>query len=52
VTVVAGVLQQAGLIEYRRGRIRIVDRAGLLEAACEDYRVTEEIYERLFRELG
>jgi CRP-like cAMP-binding protein len=52
VTVVAGVLQQAGLIEYRRGRIRILDREGLQEAACEDYRLTEEIYERLFREPG
>jgi CRP-like cAMP-binding protein len=52
VTVVAGVLHQADLIEYRRGRIRIIDREGLQEAACEDYRVTEEIYERLFREPG
>jgi CRP-like cAMP-binding protein len=52
VTVVAGLLQQAGLIEYRRGRIRILDREGLQEAACEDYRVTEEIYERLFGETG
>jgi CRP-like cAMP-binding protein len=49
VTVVAGVLQKAGLIEYRRGRIRVLDRERLQEAACEDYRVTEEIYERLFR---
>jgi CRP-like cAMP-binding protein len=50
VTVVAGLLQQAGLIEYRRGRIRILDRERLLAAACEDYRRTEEIYERLFHE--
>jgi CRP-like cAMP-binding protein len=37
VTVVAGMLQKAGLIVYRRGRIRIVDRAGLEKAACECY---------------
>jgi CRP-like cAMP-binding protein len=38
VTVVAGKLQQAGLIRYHRGRIEIVDRLKLEEAACECYR--------------
>jgi hypothetical protein len=36
---VAGVLQEAGLIRYRRGHIEIVDRRGLEEAACECYSV-------------
>ena len=49
VTVAAGMLQQAGLIDYRRGDMRILDRARLEEAACEDYRLTAEIYEGLFR---
>ena len=39
VTMVAGVLQEAGLIRYRRGRIEIIDRCGLEEAACECYSV-------------
>jgi CRP-like cAMP-binding protein len=37
VTVVANVLQQAGLIRYHRGHIEIVDRVGLEARACECY---------------
>lgn len=37
VTVVASTLQQAGLIQYRRGQIEILDRAGLEARACECY---------------
>jgi CRP-like cAMP-binding protein len=37
VTVIANVLQQAGLIRYHRGRIEIVDRMGLEARACECY---------------
>src|SRR4051812_35474638 len=48
VTVAAGILQRAGLIDYRRGNVRIMDRPRLEEAACEDYRLTSEIYEGLF----
>jgi len=44
VTIAAGILQRAGLIDYRRGNLRILDRARLEEAACEDYRLTSEIY--------
>jgi CRP-like cAMP-binding protein len=39
VTLVARALQTAGLIRYKRGKIDIVDRPGLEEAACECYRV-------------
>jgi len=39
VTVAAGHLQDAGLIEYRRGHLRILDREGLENAVCECYRV-------------
>jgi CRP-like cAMP-binding protein len=42
VTAIAGALQRAGLIEYRRGRIRITDHDGLAGAACECYRSDRE----------
>jgi CRP-like cAMP-binding protein len=35
VTLIAQGLQKAGLISYRRGRIEILDRAGLERQACE-----------------
>lgn len=37
VTTAAGVLQSAGLITYRHGRVSITDRERLEEAACECY---------------
>src|SRR4051794_25356457 len=49
VTVAAGLLQQAGLIQYRRGIVTIKDRERLEQSACEDYRLTRQIYERLYR---
>ncbi|HZB00799.1 MAG TPA: Crp/Fnr family transcriptional regulator [Actinomycetota bacterium] len=47
VTVAAKTLQMAGVIEYRRGRITVTDRAGLEEASCECYGVIKEEYRRL-----
>ena len=53
VTVVAGSLQQAGLIHYRRGAINVLDRLGLEAAACECYRIVRNGYERpLARAFG
>jgi CRP-like cAMP-binding protein len=40
VTAIAKGLQTAGLIKYRRGRIDIVDRAGLEKKSCECYEIT------------
>lgn len=40
-------LQEAGLIRYSRGRITIVDRAGLEERTCECYKVVKNEYDRL-----
>ncbi|HEX8748671.1 MAG TPA: Crp/Fnr family transcriptional regulator [Pyrinomonadaceae bacterium] len=48
VSVAAGVLQDAGLITYSRGTIRILDREALERAACECYKMTKEEYDRLF----
>jgi CRP-like cAMP-binding protein len=39
VTVAAGMLQKAGLITHSRGDVRIIDRLGLEEAACECYEI-------------
>jgi CRP-like cAMP-binding protein len=38
VTVVAGALQKAGLIQYHRGQVTIVDREQLEHASCECYK--------------
>jgi CRP-like cAMP-binding protein len=38
VSVVAGALQRAGLITYRRGRVKILDRKKLELASCECYK--------------
>jgi CRP-like cAMP-binding protein len=48
VTVAAGRLSDAGLIEYRRGRVKIVDRAGLQRRSCECYEAIEHEYDRAF----
>lgn len=53
VSVVAAILQKAGLITYSRGNIRILDRQGLESAACECYRVVKTEFDRLMGdELG
>jgi CRP-like cAMP-binding protein len=47
VTEAAGNLQAAGLIEYRRGHITVVDRAGLEMRTCECYGVVKKEFDRL-----
>jgi CRP-like cAMP-binding protein len=47
VTAAAGQLQQAGLIQYRRGRITVMDRERLEQRACECYAVVKKEYDRL-----
>jgi CRP-like cAMP-binding protein len=41
-------LQRAGLIEYRQGWIRILDRARLEGVACEDYRLSRAAYDQVY----
>jgi CRP-like cAMP-binding protein len=43
VTLVAGTLQKAGLIAYRRGTVTILERERLEAAACECYRVGTDL---------
>jgi hypothetical protein len=47
VTIVAGILQEAGFIRFRRGRITITDRRGLEGATCDCYGVLREVFDRL-----
>jgi CRP-like cAMP-binding protein len=48
VTEAAIKLQDAGLISYARGHVRILDRARLEATSCECYRKTRAEHERLF----
>jgi CRP-like cAMP-binding protein len=52
VTEAAGKLQSDGLIEYSRGRIRVLDRARLEASVCECYAVVKREYDRLLPELA
>ena len=52
VTEAAGNLQKAGLISYRRGRITVLDRAGLEARACECYAVVKNEFDRLLPEVS
>jgi CRP-like cAMP-binding protein len=45
VTLAAQSLQTAGLISYQRGKIRVVDRAGLEQASCECYAIVRERFD-------
>ena len=47
VTVAAGALQRQGLIEYRHGELRVLDRAGLELAACGCYAADRKTYSEM-----
>jgi CRP-like cAMP-binding protein len=47
VTEAAGKLQAAGIIDYSRGRITVIDRLALEDAVCECYDVVRREYDRL-----
>jgi len=50
VTEAAGKLQKAGVIEYRRGKITVLDRSRLEEMSCECYGVVRAETDRLLPE--
>jgi CRP-like cAMP-binding protein len=50
VSAAAQVLQGRGLIRYRRGKIRVLDRAGLERTACECYAASRRHYAALLDE--
>jgi CRP-like cAMP-binding protein len=47
VSIVANTLQQAGLIKYKRGHIRLLDLQGLRDSACECYGSVRALSDRL-----
>ena len=47
VTLVTRKLQEAGLINYRRGRIHILDVEGLQDSCCECYKAINANFHRL-----
>jgi CRP-like cAMP-binding protein len=52
VTVAAGILQRAGFITYNRGSVRIDNRTGLEDAACECYASIKQQTEKWEKELS
>jgi len=48
VTVVARTLQEAGMIRYKRGHMKLLDVAALQETACECYQTIKLNYDALF----
>jgi CRP-like cAMP-binding protein len=51
VTEAAGKLHRAGLINYTRGRIVVIDRTGLEKRVCECYQVVKTEFDRLLPSL-
>ena len=51
VTEAAGKLQRAGLIEYSRGHITVLNRPGLEARSCECYQVVKSEFDRLLPAL-
>ena len=51
VTEAAGELQRAGLIEYSRGHIRVLDRPNLEKQVCECYQVVKAEFDRLLPDM-
>jgi len=48
VSVAASALRDAGVIDYTRGQVTIVDRKGLENASCECYQIVKTEFDRLF----
>lgn len=52
VSIAAGMLQRAGLIEYHRGNVHILDHEGLQAASCECYGVTKAAQDDFLRSVA
>lgn len=51
ITEVAGNLQRAGFIQYRRGHMSVLERSGLETSACECYAVVRKELGRLLSDM-
>lgn len=51
ITEVAGNLQRAGVIRYRRGHISVLERSGLEAGTCECYAVVKKEFARLLSDV-
>ncbi|MFZ6655960.1 Crp/Fnr family transcriptional regulator [Undibacterium sp. TJN19] len=51
VTAAAGNIQKLGLIKYSRGRIDVIDRAGIENIVCECYAVVKLEFDRLLNDI-
>jgi CRP-like cAMP-binding protein len=47
VTVAAGALQNAGLISYTHGHVRVLDRKGLEDASCACYAIVRRYFDAM-----
>jgi CRP-like cAMP-binding protein len=52
VSMAASLLAAQGAIEYKRGRIRIVDAETLAQSACECHRALEQCHRTLFEDIA
>ena len=50
VSTAANMLQQAGLITYSRGQMRILDAEGLKNGSCECLDIIESQFAKMFEE--
>jgi CRP-like cAMP-binding protein len=49
VTIIAGELQERGLVSYSRGNIHILNRSALEAAACDCYPIAKRLYLNLYK---
>ena len=52
VSTTASMLQQAGLISYSRGNMKIIDSDGLRNGSCECLEIIEKQFEKVFERSG
>lgn len=50
VSLTASTLQRAGLIEYMRGNVKVLNRGGIEQSACECYGTVQEMYEQVMQQ--
>jgi CRP-like cAMP-binding protein len=51
VTAAASNLQKSGLIQYSRGKLKVLDRQGLEKSSCECYRAIQQQFDDLLVEI-